>query len=64
MAWESKCLENGVLFHAPTTDALVDSLQSFDASDFDPQLIRAHAERFDTRVFQEAITARITATPP
>ena len=52
---------NGILFHAPTTGALVESLQTFDASDFDPQQIRAHAERFDTKVFQEAIKSRILA---
>lgn len=52
---------NGVLFDFPTTSALVESLQTFDASDYDSQQIRAHAERFDTRVFQEAIRARIAA---
>lgn len=52
---------NGVLFHAPTTGALVESLESFDDSDFDAQQIRAHAEQFDTRVFQEEIKARISA---
>ncbi len=52
---------NGVLFHAPTTNALVECLKNFDASLFDPQQIRAHAEKFDTRVFQEALKARILA---
>jgi glycosyltransferase involved in cell wall biosynthesis len=50
---------NGVLFHAPTSSALAESVGSFDASHYDPQEIRAHAERFDTRVFQEAIRARL-----
>jgi glycosyltransferase involved in cell wall biosynthesis len=50
---------NGVLFHAPTSSALAESVGSFDASHYDPQEIRAHAEQFDTRVFQEAIRARI-----
>lgn len=52
---------NGVLFHAPTSEALTASLENFHASDFDPQQIRAHAEQFDTRVFQEALKARILA---
>ncbi len=50
---------NGVLFHAPTSNALIASLKNFRASDFDPQQIRAHAEKFDTRVFQEALKQRI-----
>lgn len=52
---------NGVLFHTPGANALVDSLNQFNAADYDPQQIRAHAERFDTRVFQEAIKQRILA---
>ncbi len=52
---------NGILFHAPTSNALIASLKNFRASDFDPQQIRAHAEKFDTRVFQEALKQRILA---
>ena len=52
---------NGVLFHAPTSNALIASLKNFRASDFDPHQIRAHAEKFDTRVFQEALKQRILA---
>lgn len=50
---------NGVLFHAPTADALIDCLKQFDVSHFDPQTIRAHAEKFDTRVFQDALKQHI-----
>ncbi len=52
---------NGTLFHAPTTEALIDTLQNFRASAFDPHQIRAHAEKFDTRVFQDALKQRILA---
>jgi glycosyltransferase involved in cell wall biosynthesis len=50
---------NGVLFHAPSSGALEESLKKFDAGRFDPQKIRAHAEKFDTRVFQNALHTRI-----
>ncbi len=50
---------NGVLFHAPTTEALIECLTGFDAAAFDAQQIRAHAEKFDTVVFQQALRQRI-----
>lgn len=50
---------NGVLFYAPTSRALIEALRKFDANAFDPRQIRAHAEQFDTRVFQAAIRQRI-----
>lgn len=52
---------NGVLFHAPTTNALIECLRNFDASGFDPAHIRAHAEKFDTAVFQQALRQHIMA---
>lgn len=52
---------NGSLFHEPTSEALTECLEKFDASAFDPQRIRANAERFDTRVFQDALRTRILA---
>jgi glycosyltransferase involved in cell wall biosynthesis len=52
---------NGVLFQTATADALVDCLREFDASAFDPVVLRAHAERFDTRVFQAALRRRLRA---
>lgn len=53
---------NGILFDQPSAGALMAALQEFDASDFDPARIRAHAEQFDTRVFQDAIQRRILET--
>lgn len=52
---------NGVLFHAPTSEALLDCLQAFNADRFDPRAIRAHAEQFDTRVFQKALEQHVGA---
>ncbi|RIK29838.1 MAG: glycosyl transferase [Chloroflexi bacterium] len=51
--------KNGVLFHAPTADALVECLRAFDARAFDAAQMRAHAEKFDTRVFQAALYAQL-----
>lgn len=51
---------NGTLFHEPTAEALESCMRCFDASAFDPQKIRAHAEKFDTRVFQAALQARLS----
>lgn len=53
---------NGVLFHAPTARALVECLGAFDARAFDTGQIRAHAEKFDTLVFQDALRQHIAAT--
>ncbi len=53
--------KNGVLFHSATANALADCLKNFDASDFDSQQLRAHAEQFDTRVFQTALKQKILA---
>lgn len=53
--------QNGVLFHTPTRDALIRCLQEFDVSRFNPQQIRAHAEKFDTRVFQDALQQHISS---
>lgn len=52
---------NGVLFHTPTADALVECLRAFDARAFQPALIRAHAEKFDTHVFQAALREHVFA---
>lgn len=52
---------NGVLFHTATAEALIESINTFDVANFDPRQIRAHAEQFDTRVFQDALRERILA---
>ncbi len=46
---------NGVLFYEPTANALAECLRTFDVRAFDSKQIRAHAEKFDTRVFQQAL---------
>ena len=48
--------KTGVLFHEMTVESLMAAMQSFDASDYDPVELRAHAERFDTRVFNRQIS--------
>ncbi|MCC6801942.1 MAG: glycosyltransferase, partial [Anaerolineae bacterium] len=49
----------GVLFGEMTVESLVAAMQSFDASAYDPAVIRAHAERFDIGLFQQQITAYV-----
>lgn len=46
----------GVLFHEPTVDSLVAAVERFETLRFDPQVIRRHAERFDTSVFRQRLT--------
>lgn len=50
---------NGVLFREPSADSLADSVRALDASNFEPHEIRAHAERFDVRVFQQRLREQI-----
>jgi glycosyltransferase involved in cell wall biosynthesis len=50
---------NGILFHTPTVEGLIEALERFEPGDFDSEMVRSHAERFDTRVFQEAIRGRV-----
>ena len=49
----------GRLFSPQTVDSLTDRLATFDPRDFDPRTIRDHAMRFDTRAFQEAMSAYV-----
>jgi glycosyltransferase involved in cell wall biosynthesis len=51
--------KTGVLFHEPTVEALMDALKNFQDSRYNPTLIREHALSFDSRVFQQRITAFI-----
>jgi glycosyltransferase involved in cell wall biosynthesis len=48
--------KTGVLFPEMTVKSLMAAMQSFDASDYDPAVIRAHAETFDTTVFRQQLT--------
>lgn len=49
----------GEHFHEPSVDALAAVMADFDAARYDPQIMRAHAERFDSRIFQQQITAYV-----
>ena len=48
--------KTGELFHEMTVESLMSVMQSFDSNAYDPTGIRAHAERFDTQVFNRQMT--------
>jgi glycosyltransferase involved in cell wall biosynthesis len=50
---------NGVFFHAPTSEALAAAVWDFDDARFDAHAIRAYAEGFATRVFQERLARMV-----
>lgn len=56
----------GLFFYEQTPEALAQVVQNFQADQFDPLLIRRHAETFDIRHFQrriaQFIAARLNAT--
>lgn len=45
----------GEFFNEQTVESLVEVLKNFDESKYDPQKIRAHAEKFDIRQFQSRV---------
>ncbi len=45
----------GSFFYEQTPEALTEAIQGFDETDYDPAVIRRHAERFDKRVFKERL---------
>ncbi|MBA2446484.1 MAG: glycosyltransferase [Chloroflexi bacterium] len=47
--------QTGVLFHAQTPAAVADAVRRLEGCSFDTARIRANAERFSTRVFQERL---------
>jgi glycosyltransferase involved in cell wall biosynthesis len=49
--------QTGEHFHDMTVESLMGVMRDFDASAYDPAVIRAHAERFDTQVFNRQITS-------
>lgn len=53
--------ETGVFFHSQTPEALLEAIERFEALDFDPERIRANAERFDSTVFAERIRGFVEA---
>jgi glycosyltransferase involved in cell wall biosynthesis len=50
----------GSFFYQQTPEALMDVLRCFQADQFDPQVIRRHAEAFDTARFRQRITQHIS----
>ncbi len=46
---------NGAFFRAPTAEALVGTVRAFDETKYDPRALRAHAEKFGTRVFKKKL---------
>lgn len=49
----------GELFRETTVESLMAVMQSFDVSAYDPGVVRAHAEKFDTALFTAQITAYV-----
>jgi glycosyltransferase involved in cell wall biosynthesis len=49
----------GEFFTEQSVEALTAVLQRFDPNTYDPQAIRAHAMRFDSAVFEQAITGYV-----
>lgn len=50
----------GTLFAEQSVAAIIDAVQSFDATEVDPGFIRTHARQFDTSVFKERLNNFIT----
>jgi glycosyltransferase involved in cell wall biosynthesis len=53
--------QTGHLFHEPTVQSLIFTLQSFNPSRFDPLAIRTHALQFDRKVFQQGLRDFLTS---
>ncbi|MCC6616685.1 MAG: glycosyltransferase [Anaerolineae bacterium] len=51
--------QTGALFDEMTVESLIAALATFDASSYDVRALRAHAERFDTTVFNRQIGAYV-----
>ena len=51
---------NGVLFHTPTVDAVVDAIRRLDSIDAGPAALARAAERFSVEKFRQALEARVT----
>jgi glycosyltransferase involved in cell wall biosynthesis len=43
----------GILFKKPTSESLADSLLKLENTRWNPEMLRRHAEKFDTRIFSE-----------
>ncbi len=54
---------NGVLFRGATPESLMERIARFDASEYDPAELRAHAQKFDVRVFQDELCGQLDVRP-
>jgi glycosyltransferase involved in cell wall biosynthesis len=52
---------SGVFLEAPTADAIVEGVRRGDATSFDPDLIRAHADAWSVRSFVDGLDARMAS---
>jgi glycosyltransferase involved in cell wall biosynthesis len=50
----------GRLFAEQSVAAIIDAVTAFDPEDVDSAFIRAHAERFDTRIFKQKLSSFVT----
>jgi glycosyltransferase involved in cell wall biosynthesis len=53
--------KTGVFFEEQSVESLIQALELFDESHYDPAVIRAHALQFDSAVFRRAITDFVKA---
>lgn len=53
--------KTGIFFPEQTVDALIEAVNRFEHTQFDPYALQAHARTFDTVVFQEKIRAFVRA---
>jgi glycosyltransferase involved in cell wall biosynthesis len=47
--------KTGMLFDEITVESLITAMQSFDTHEYDPTVLRTHAEQFDTQIFNRKI---------
>jgi glycosyltransferase involved in cell wall biosynthesis len=47
--------ETGVFFEKQTTESVVEAIENFESRDWDRQILRKHAEKFDRQVFKSRI---------
>ena len=50
---------SGTFFHEQTTESLIEAVHRFEGTTFEPAAIRAHAEKFDARVFKAQLRTLI-----
>ena len=55
-ALETVAPGTGALFAEQSAPAIIKAVESFDTAEIDPALIRAHAEQFDTKIFEQKLT--------